>query len=172
MKYQWINSGYQKLQISFLYLKHLIKVCSVQLIKFEESSVLSHNQWRTVLTWQVKGCHRIKIGEHTTLPGSIKGLSIKSEAQDRLITITFLGVFDRIIHRVQVRAETVSMVHPFSATVTPFDCPPVQFNIEPRKALITSQLLKVETLPFSIQVDIQPSVMAYLNICPINHTNQ
>lgn len=172
MKFRWLHRGVLNFKIGLLYIKHLISVRPLELVSFELGRENIRDQWRTILSWKVKGCNRIQIEGYGMFPGNIRAVSIKPSDKKSYLVITYIGVFDRIIHQIPISAEDKNLVRQFSVAVQSFPVVPVPPRIQQIIPAITHSYLKLEEVDFSLHFSIHPSADEYLNICPINQKNQ
>jgi hypothetical protein len=172
MKQYWFHRLYKIIKIGLLHIKHLTTLRPVELKSLETGEGQIQDKWRTIIIWNIRGCNCINIEGYGVFPGNIKSVSIKATDKKRFLTITFIGVFNRITRQVSIGADERSLISQTSVVVHPFPASPAQFRLQQILPTITHQFIKIQEVDFSLRVGIHPSAVEYLNICSINQTNQ
>lgn len=156
----------------FLYLWN---VATVRKIKIESLVVESEqicDQWRSVILWKVRGCHRIIVkGYFDSLPGYAKGISLKDSDNRRSITIIFKGAFRSIARNVPIQVGYLDLTSQFATAPLAFavnDNKFLQLNVSSDFSL---KQLKAYGSEILVYADINPTPSEYLQSCSIHQND-
>lgn len=167
-----IHRLFHLLNSAFLYLWNLATVRKIQLESLVVESEQLCDQWRTVILWKVRGCHRIKVkGYFNSLPGNAKGISLKDSKNRRFITITFKGAFRNIVRNVPVQVGYLDLTRQFAAASPDFIVTGNKFSRQNVSVDFSLKQLKAYGSEILVYADINPTPSEYLQSCSINQND-
>lgn len=167
-----IHRLFHLLKSAFLYLWNVATVRKIRIESLIVESEQIHDQWRTVILWKVRGCHRIKVkGYFDSLPSNAKGISLKDSNKRRFITIIFKGAFRNIVRNVPIQVGYLDLTRQFTTTAPAFTVTGNKFSQENVSADFSLKQLKAYGSETMVYADINPTPSEYLQSCSIHQND-
>jgi hypothetical protein len=109
-----IRAILSKINMFFIYLKHLFTFKTLKVKAVEVSEIFVINGAEINLCWDVKGCYKIEVEGIITVPSSINKIKLLYFERLGALKVTFYGVGNTLTKFVEVNCTKIDIISDFN----------------------------------------------------------